>query len=136
MYVAEKVELALPTRGDSRERPLPSGRTNGKGYWICGMSGRLMKLTRGSLPEPIDELIHFDRETFTRSGCLLQPSRLKPRTDGLDKFSLALKRNTVARGQVRYGKVVAGAAHGFSEAVAIDVADGVPVTVDEQHGLA
>jgi hypothetical protein len=91
---------------------------------------------RGSLPESIDELVHFDRESFTRPARLLQPARLKPRTNGLNKLSLALKRKPVASGQVRYGKVGAGAAHLFSEATAVDVADCVPIAVDEQNGLA
>ncbi len=38
--------------------------------------------------------------------------------------------------QVRHGKVLAGAAHGFSEAAAGDFADPVEVAVDKQHGLA
>lgn len=38
--------------------------------------------------------------------------------------------------QVRHRQILAAAAHGFSEAAAVDVADSVPVAVDEQHGLA
>jgi hypothetical protein len=66
----------------------------------------------------------------------VEPGMFEPRTDGLDEFGLALERQPVAGGQVRHGKILAGAAHGLSEAAAVDVADGVPVAVDEQHGLA
>jgi hypothetical protein len=42
----------------------------------------------------------------------------------------------MASRQVRDGKIVAGALHGLSEAAAVDVADAVPLTIDEQHRLA
>jgi len=54
----------------------------------------------------------------------------------LGEFGSALEMHPVTGGQVRNGKVMAGAAHGLSEATLVDVADRVPIAVDEQHGLA
>jgi hypothetical protein len=66
---------------------------------------------------------------------LLQPPRLQPRTNGLGDFVLALKREPVAAREMRHRKIPAGEAHWLAKAATIDVADSVPLAVNEEHGL-
>ena len=68
--------------------------------------------------------------------CRLKILRSEPGTNGFNAFGLALEGQPVSGWQTDHGKVVAGVAHGLSDAIVVDVAETVEVPVEEEYGLA